>query len=629
MNKTQFKPAVLWSFISLIVLFFLVAAFSAREGQNLREMYERAEVMIPMRDGVRLHTYIYTPIDASEALPFLMQRTPYGAEILGERLFKVFIDLAEENYIFIFQDLRGRYGSEGDYVFLRTPADKTDPKNTDEGTDTHDTIAWLIKNIQPNNGRVGMFGFSYGGWTAIQALINPHSALKAISPQAIHEDMFIYDDMAHNGAFRLAPAFGYSAATELGKTVQPFQFDQHDVYEFFLDLGALHNVNDKYFREKVPSWNNFLAHPNHDAYWKRIRVTPYLEKPIVPTLFVAGWWDAENFAGTLQVYHHLEKRDEQNHNYVVIGPWRHGGWASTDGNSLGEIEFDSRTGEFFKREVEAQWFAYHLKGKGELNLPEALTFQTGSNKWEHHRSWPPTHLTKDRNLYFDSDGKLSFTKSRMDGDEAYDCYVSDPAKPVPYTKRPIAGFWQSPQSQALWKVEDQRFVHLRPDVLCWETEKLEEDTTITGNIAAHLFASTTGTDTDWIVKLIDVFPENYSQKRELSGYQLMIADEVFRAKFRNSYEEPEPVKPDEIIEYVINLHERNHCFRKGHKIMVQVQSTWFPLIDRNPQKFIDIPKASNSDYQIATQKIFRSAEHSSHIVLPVRDNQSKSGNGKR
>ncbi|MBN1223196.1 MAG: CocE/NonD family hydrolase [Candidatus Aminicenantes bacterium] len=597
---------------------FLVLASTAlitSDDDNQNKKYDRMEVMIPVRDGIKLKTYIFKPEKITEPLPFLMMRTPYSAQGYGVALAsKAFAHLTNEGYIFVIQDLRGRFGSEGEFVMMRPPKDKNNPANVDEGTDTNDTISWLLTNIPDNNGRVGVFGISYGGWTTVQAIVAPHPAIKAVSPQASPDDMFIGDDFSHNGAFRLGPSFGYSAMMESGKTNLPFKFDQYDAYEFYLDLGALHNANNKYFQGKIPSWNNFMAHSNYDEYWKGINVTRYLKKLHVPTLNVAGWWDAEDFYGPMKIYGHLEKMDEEKKNFLVVGPWRHGGWAGQDGSKLWDIEFDSNTSEYFKVNVEAPWFAYFLKDKGALDLPEALTFLTGANKWVRYDTWPPSYMTEDTKLYFRSGQSLSFAAPEDTAQEACDSYVSDPAKPVPYTKRPMPGFWQG--ASAEWKIEDQRFVHLRPDVLSWETEPLEEDVVVSGKIAAHLFASTTGTDSDWIVKLIDVYPEDY-KKKKLSGYQLMIADEVLRGKFRNSFEKPEPVEPGALVEYKINLNSRNHCFQKGHKIMIQVQSTWFPLIDRNPQKFIDIPKAKDSDYQKATQKIFRTKEHPTHIVIPV------------
>ena len=379
----------------------------------------------------------------------------------------------------------------------------------------------------------------------------------------------------------------------------------------------LSNANKEHFHRGLPSWNNFMAHPNYDEYWKGISVLSYLEETNVPTLNVAGWWDAEDFYGPMKIYDILEKNDLDNLNYLVVGPWRHGGWARDEGDTLFEIEFDSKTSDYYRKNIEAPWFAYHLKEKGIRTLPEVQAFQTGTNIWENHDVWPPQNKIAKRKIFFCADNSLSFEKPVSENKKAFDSYISDPDRPVPYTKRPMPGFWQG--AQAKWKVEDQRFVHLRPDVVSWETNPLQEDITVSGRIIAHLFASTSGTDSDWIVKLIDVYPENYQKKPELSGYQLMIADDVLRGKFRNSLEIPEPVPAGKVVEYVIDLNSRNHCFLKGHKIMVQVQSTWFPLIGRNPQKFIDIPDAKTSDYQKAAQKIYRSNRFPSHIIIPVVD----------
>ena len=615
MNRKSFK--VIYTCLLVATLTFIIFfPIFAQTGFESEQSFEKIEVLIPMRDGVRLNTIINIPESVSEPLPFLLIRTPYG--IKSGSVSTSYSELAEDGYIFVFQDIRGRYKSEGDFVMLRPPREKNNPKAIDESTDTYDTIEWLLKNVPNNNGRAGVMGISYGGWLTVMAMIDPHPAIKAVSPQASPADMFIGDDFLHNGAFRLSPSFGYAAMMETGTTNMLFKFDKFDTFEWYLELGPLSNANEKFFHGNLPSWNNFMAHPNYDEYWKKQSVVPYLEaldKVPVPTLNVAGWWDAEDFYGPMKIYEILEKKDSNNMNYLVVGPWPHGGWARSDGSSLGMIEFDSNTSEYFRRNVQAPWFSYLLKDKGSLDLSEALLFQSGANKWEFHDKWPPSDKVRKQWLYFNSNCKLSFEPPEKYNEEAFDSYVSDPARPVPYTQRPTKGFWQG--AQAMWKVEDQRFVHLRPDVLTWETDTIEEDVVISGRIAAHLYASTTGTDCDWIVKLIDVYPENYPGNPELSGYQLMIADEVFRAKFRNSFENPEPITPNKIIEYVIDLNSRNHCFQKGHKIMVQVQSTWFPLIDRNPQKFVNIPTAEESDYQKATQKVFRSSRFPSHMVLPV------------
>ncbi|RKY83805.1 X-Pro dipeptidyl-peptidase [candidate division KSB1 bacterium] len=571
-----------------------------------------------MRDGIHLNTEIYVPENMQKPLPFLITRTPYGLRHdkngFHISLSTSYRELVEDGYIFVFQDIRGRFKSEGKFVMLRPPHKKDDPNAIDEGTDTFDTISWLLKNIPGNNGRAGILGISYGGWLTVMAIIEPHPAVRAVSPQASPANMFIGDDFLHNGAFRLSPSFGYVALMETSNIVTPFRFDIYDTFEWYLELGALSNVNKKYFHGKMPTWNNFMSHPTYDEYWKRQQVSQYLKKVSVPTLNVAGWWDAEDFYGPMKIYETLEKYDTDNKNYLVVGPWRHGGWARSSGKKLGKIDFGSNTGVYFRKNVQSRWFAYFLKDKGNLNLPEALAFQTGINEWKSYDKWPPEKNIIEQKLYLHSNRKLSFNPPGENEKYEFDSYISDPACPVPYTKRPIKGFWQG--AQALWKVEDQRFVHLRPDVLSWKTDVLKKDITISGRIIAHLFASSSGTDCDWVVKLIDVYSEDYPEK-EMRGYQLMIADEVLRAKFRNSFENPEPLTPGKITEFVIDLNSRNHCFRKGHRIMVQIQSSWFPLIDRNPQKFVNIPEAKEKDYQKATQRIFHSKQFPSYLKLPV------------
>lgn len=600
-------------FMAAILALVITSCQAPEEAHHALE-YEKITANIPMRDGVHLYALILKPKDVRKPLPFLITRTPYDADSTSTMLDYAYKELAEEGYIFVFQDIRGRLKSEGEFVMMRPPRNMSIPDAIDETTDTNDTIDWLIKNIPNNNGRVGILGISYPGWLTTLTLIEPHPSLKAVSPQASVCDMFIGDDFYHKGAFRLSPSFEFVAVMERSKGFTPFNFPKDDIYEWFLELGPLSNVNEKYFHGEVPTWNNFMTHPNYDEYWQKQSVAHYLKKAIVPTLNVAGWWDAEDFYGSLKIYDTLEAIDSAEINYLVAGPWRHGGWARTDGHTLGKINFESATGEYFRQNIQAPWFAYYLKGKGSINLPEALVFETGANEWKRYEDWPPKE-SRERRLYFHADKKLSFDPLQEDGAELFDSYVSDPADPVPFTARPISGFW--PERGALAKVEDQRFIQGRPDVLSWETDVLDEDIIISGRITAHLLASTTGTDCDWVVKLIDVYPENYPQDPEMAGYQLMIADDVLRAKFRNSFEKPEPIPPDQVVEFVIDLNYHNHRFLKGHKIMVQVQSSWFPLIDRNPQKFMDIPAAKESDYQKATQRIYRCKSYPSHMVLPI------------
>ena len=575
-----------------------------------------------MRDGVKLYTDIYIPKKSRGQLPFLFTRTPYGSTDDKGRnglLLHSYKDFVDEGYIFVFQDIRGRYKSEGQFVMFRPPRDKSDAKAIDESTDTYDSIAWLIEHIPNNNGRAGVLGISYGGWLTVMAMLDPHPALKAVSEQASPADQFLGDDFHHNGAFRLSYGLEYSAMMETGTTNFNFKFDRHDTFEWYVALGALANFNKNYGHEKLPTWNDFVAHPNYDEFWQKQAVTPYLDTPKVPNLNVAGWWDQEDFYGPMKIYEMLEKKDTNHMNYVVAGPWNHGGWSRGEGRKLGDIDFDSDTAQYFREKVQAPWFAYWLKDKGPLKQPEALTFQTGSNRWESYDEWPPRSRTTERPLYFQSAGMASFAKPGGDtqGNSEFDSYVSDPARPVPYRHRPISptypdGGWPA------WLVEDQRFVHLRPDVLSWETEPLQQDVAVAGDIVAHLFASTSGTDSDWIVKLIDVYPEEYPKDAKMGGYQLMIADEVFRARFRESFIHPKAVTPDEVNEYAIDLHTSNHAFLKGHRIMVQVQSTWFPVIDRNPQTFVEnIYKATEADYKPATQRVYRSSKYASHVTLPV------------
>ncbi|HTM13739.1 MAG TPA: CocE/NonD family hydrolase [Bryobacteraceae bacterium] len=599
----------------------LLAAATAPE-PDLNKTFKRREVQIPMRDGVKLYTDIYIPKKSRGQLPFLFTRTPYGSTDDKGRnglLPHSYKDFVDEGYIFVFQDIRGRYKSEGQFVMFRPPRDKSDAKAIDESTDTYDSIAWLLEHIPNNNGRAGVLGISYGGWLTVMAMLDPHPALKAVSEQASPADQFLGDDFHHNGAFRLSYGLEYSAMMETGTTNFNFKFDRHDTFEWYAALGALANFNKNYGHEKIPTWNDFVAHPNYDEFWQKQAVTPYLDAPKVPNLNVAGWWDQEDFYGPMKIYETLEKKDTNHMNYVVAGPWNHGGWSRGEGRKLGDIDFDSDTAQYFREKVQAPWFAYWLKDKGPLKQPEALTFQTGSNRWESYGEWPPRSRTTDRPLYFQSAGMASFAKPGGDTgtNNEFDSYVSDPARPVPYRHRPISptypdGGWPA------WLVEDQRFVHLRPDVLSWETDPLQQDVAVAGDIVAHLFASTSGTDCDWIVKLIDVYPEDYPKDAKMGGYQLMIADEVFRARFRDSFTHPKAVVPDEVTEYAIDLHTNNHAFLKGHRIMVQVQSTWFPVIDRNPQTFVEnIYKATEADYKPATQRVYRSGRYASHVTLPV------------
>jgi hypothetical protein len=609
--------------LAATILIFVPRHSAARQtASDYSARFEKTEVMIPMRDGIRLHTEIYTPKDATQPLPIIFERTPYGISTSNNgysRMLSRYNSMMPDGYIFAFQDIRGRYASEGKFVMLRPIHDPADPKGVDESTDTYDTIDWLIKNVPRNNGRVGLDGISYDGFLVTMGMINPHPALKAVSEQACMGDTFLGDDFFHNGAFRLSYAFEYAALLETSNENYSFSFDRFDLYDWYLRLGALPNANAKYFHGSIPTWNDFIAHPNYDDFWKRHAVAYGLKEPTVPNLNVAGWWDQEDFYGPTALYERLEKLDTHNRNYLVAGPWNHGGWGHGNGSNLDDISFGSDTGLYFRQNIEAPWFAFWLKDKGKLPLKEALLFQTGSDTWTAFDSWPP-RKAQTRNLYFREDGRLSFDAPQTTTAETSDSYLSDPAHPVPNRHRPVDMTYPEdhPGSWYTWLVQDQRFVDQRPDVLTWQTDALIEDVTVAGKVAAKLFASTTGSDSDWIVKLIDVYPEKVASDWRLSGYELMIADEIFRGRFRNSFEKPEPITPGEVTPFTIDLHTANHVFKKGHRIMVQVQSTWFPLYDRNPQKFVpNIFEAKESDYQKATQHIYRSNRFPSSVEISV------------
>jgi putative CocE/NonD family hydrolase len=591
-----------------------------RQRPDLSALFDKSEVMIPMRDGVKLHTEFYKPKNAAARLPILFSRTPYGISSPDKGISSMiyrYADLVPEGYIFAFQDIRGRYGSEGKFVMLRPLHDPSDAQGVDESTDTYDAIDWLVKNVPNNNGRVGLDGISYDGFLVTMGMINPHPALKAASEQACMGDTWLGDDFFHNGAFRLSYGFEYTALLESSNENFSFAFDRFDVYDFYLRLGALRNANTKYFHGKLPTWNEFVAHPSYDDFWKRHAVAYGLKEPTVPNLNVAGWWDQEDFYGPMATYARLEKSDSKHLNYLVAGPWNHGGWGGGPGKSLGEIPFGSDTSVYFRQKIEVPWFEYWLKDKGSLPLKEALLFQTGTNNWRQFDSWPPREA-QTKNLYFRENGRLSFEAPQTDSADASDTYVSDPAHPVPYRHRPIDMTYPEdhPGSWYTWLVEDQRFVDERPDVLTWQTEELAEDVTLAGQVTAKLFASTTGSDSDWIVKLIDVYPQQYPDDWKLSGYELMISDEIFRGRYHQSFEKPEPLKPGEVTPFTIDLHTADHVFKKGHRIMVQVQSTWFPVYDRNPQTFVpNIFEAKESDYQKATQRIYRSKRFPSSVEI--------------
>jgi putative CocE/NonD family hydrolase len=608
------KAALSFSILALAILTAPQGTLSWQDGAQ----YSARDVMIPARDGVRRHTVIFSPQKATGTQPILFIRTPYGIASADRNFQGSYKELSDDGYIFVFQDIRGRYSSEGTFVMQRPARDRKDPRSIDEASDAYDSIEWLLKNVAGHNGRVGMLGVSYGGWLTAMALLEPHLALKAISPQASPADMWLGDDFHHNGAFRLSYGFEYAARMETNKEQSNFEFDRFDTYDWYLALGPLSNVNARYFHGRIPTWNDFVAHPDYDEFWKRQTLIPHLTSVRVPTLTVAGWWDQEDFFGPFRIYDTLEKHDEQNLNFLVSGPWNHGGWNRSEGDALGPISFGSATSRYFREKIQAPWFASYLKDRA-LQQPEAVTFEAGTNVWRTWDAWPPKAQTANRGLYFRSGKLLSFDAPPAGNENANDSYTSDPAHPVPYRHRPIQPtYFPGGSNWPTWQVEDQRFVSDRPDVLSWESSILTEDLPIAGRIEAHLFASTTGTDADWVVKLIDAYPEKYPKDWKMAGYQLMIACEVFRGRYRNSFERPEAIPANQVIPFTIDLHTQNYAFQKGHRVMVQVQSTWFPLIDRNPQTFVpNIFRARAGDFQPAVHRIFRSAQYPSHVTIPV------------
>ncbi len=594
----------------IICCWFAAAGFAQTKIE-----YVRREVMIPMRDGVKLYTVIYTPSNAKESVPILMQRTPYGSEDAPNPDSISYVkDMAEEGYIFVTQDIRGRYKSEGQFVMNRPVTDKQG--DVDESTDTYDAIEWLIHNVANNNGKVGQLGISYPGWLTLAAAARPHPAMKAASEQATMSDLFLGDDFHHNGAFRLSYAFDYSFMEEASKVDTLFPFDHYDLYNWFLKLGPLSNANEKYFHSNLPSWNLFMQHANYDSFWQYKSPLRYVDYPRIPMLHVGGVWDQEDMMGPQLMYSKMEKLDSNNRNYICIGPWNHGQWSGFNVTHLGAYQTGSNTSGYFQKNIQKKWFDYWLKGKGDGNFSEATIFQTGSNEWKTYTTWPPKEAANNK-LYVTANGKVSFDKPTTTSPAAFDEYVSDPKKPVPYRQRPIEQTYGPGSRWRPWLVEDQRFVDGRPDVLTWQSDTLTQDVTVTGNIIAHLFASSTGSDADWVVKLIDVYPDQNPAEPKMSGYELMIASEVFRGRYRKSFEKPEPIVPGKIAEYKIDLHQADHVFLKGHRIMVQVQSSWFPIIDMNPQKYVaSIYDAKAADYQKATQRIFRNSMFATYIEFP-------------
>jgi putative CocE/NonD family hydrolase len=621
--------------IALVLLLAGVPLASAQETPTppSQPLFQFQEVMVPVRDGVHLQTVILTPANASKPLPILFRRTPYGVpQKAPEQMPASLKELAQDGYIFVIQNLRGRFKSEG-YFKLSSQVDLTDPKATNETTDAYDSIEWLIKNVPNNNGKVGMYGVSYDGLTTALALLHPHPALKAMSEQASPVDQWMNDDDHRYGALRESYDFEYAVLEQADKNKNTnFEFETYDTFEWYLNLGPLTNINDKYLHGKIPYWNDSVEHPDYDEFWKKEAWVRQLHASTVPNLNVAGFWDQEDPWGPWQIFRHAAEHDPDRTNFIVAGPWFHGEWQTPKGDSIGIIPFGGHeTAKEFRENIEAAFFRYYLHGVGEKPAWQASTFQSGSNSWHTYPAWPPKEA-KPTNLYLHSDGTLSFAApENSNSEKGFREYVSDPANPVPYRLRPIsptypAGDWRT------WEVADQRFVDHRPDVLSYKSAPLDHDLVVTGPLSAELFASTSGTDSDFVVKLIDVYPQDAQKPawdpeqgpkpgqyaQSLNGYELPIAMEVRRGRYLQSFEQPHALAPNQPIKWEVPLRDHDHVFLKGHRLMVQVQSTWFPVVDRNPQKFVpSIYKAKESDFTSATQRVYSTPRLPSHLVLPV------------
>ncbi|HLI93001.1 MAG TPA: CocE/NonD family hydrolase [Puia sp.] len=629
-------------FCLLLLPVCLQAQRNPAEGDFVKANYDKQEVYIPMRDGIRLYTVIYTPKDKTHPHPFLMERTPYGSGPYGDSVYRRSLgpnrDLMHELYIVVYQDVRGRYMSEGQFREM-TPARNAPhnaerkgaaAKQVDESSDTWDTVDWLLRNIKNNNGRVGIWGISYPGFYASASLPDAHPAIKAVSPQAPVTDEFIGDDANHNGAFFLLDNFDFDNFFDV-KRPEPvknysgdiFRVHYADAYQFFLHLGPLKNSNNaEYFNNQGKIWNEYLAGSTYDDYWQSRNIRPHLNNVRPATLVVGGWFDAEDMFGSLRTYEAIEKQTPGNDNHIIMGPWTHGGWAAGSWTKFGILDFGQNVNDYYHK-VETAFFNHYLLPNDSNALPEAMIFETGTNQWKTYSTWPPaeakaTKFLLEPHFAIESPGSplspVAESQANMDAapintspSPDWDEYVSDPAHPVPY----VDGIHERRDNQYI--VTDQRFAAERPDVLSYQTSPLSGDLTVTGRLRPEIWLSSTGSDADLIVKLIDVYPDTSGNP----GYQRLVRAEVFRCKFRNSYEKPEPLVPGQPAEIAFDMNEIAHCFKKGHRIMVQLQSSWFPLVDLNPQKFVNIPTADAADFQKATIRIWHDAAHPSGITLPV------------
>lgn len=598
------------------------------QAESVRERYTKREVLVPMRDGVKLFTAIYTPKNASRSYPILLQRTPYSVWPYGEEAFPSHLGpssrFQDEGFIFVYQDVRGRMMSEGAFVNMR-PQRAVSGAAVDESTDTYDTLAWLLAHADGNNGRVGQWGISYPGFYSAVGALSGHPALKAVSPQAPIVDWFQGDDFHRNGALWLPHAFNFmtsfgqprSAPTKTWPTT--LDHGTSDGYAWFLRLGPTGATRQ--YTKDVAFWNEMLDHPNYDAFWQARNLRPQLKDVKPAVLTVGGWFDAENLYGALQVFQTVSRQSPATDNRLVMGPWSHGGWERTKGDHLGPVQFGAETSDWFQAEVLFPFFMHHLKGAKDPALPKATVFETGANRWHRLEAWPPKQA-KDAKLYLQPEGHLSFTPPSQEG--GADTFISDPAKPVPFIEQIAIGMPKE------YMTADQRFAGRRTDVLVFQTEPLTHDLTLAGPLRPDLVVATTGTDADWVVKLVDVYPDDFKNPdfkesgspwdrapNPMGGYQQLVRGEAMRGKFRDSFEKPAPFVPGQPTRVAWSMNDVFHTFKKGHRVMVQLQSTWFPLMDRNPQAFLNINEARPEDYKKATHTVFHDAERPSGIGVGV------------
>ena len=640
MKLTSFHVACWASLVTVSALAVSVPLHSQGDQEwSVQDHYTKSEYRIPMRDGVRLFTIVYAPKDTSQTYPFLINRTPYSVAPYGPDDYPTRVGPSEEfeksGYIFVDQDVRGRYMSEGKFVEMRPEIDHPKSnKDIDESTDTYDTIDWLLKNVGDNNGKAGIWGISYPGFYTAAGMIHSHPALKAASPEAPMINLFEGDDSYHGGAFMLAANFGFYVyfkpqpePTQGPQSFRGFDYGTEDGYQFYLYMGTLSNADALYFKtEPNVLWDDQAKHDTYDHYWKIRNLQPHLRDIHCAVLTVGGWFDAEDLEGPFRTYHSVQKNDPGIFNGLVEGPWVHGGWERYDGARLGRVTFGSDTGKFFREHILFPFFEQYLKDRSDAHLPNVYAFETGTNVWKQYPSWPPANGTS-KILYFRENGGLSFDPpAGPESARAFDQYISDPSHPVPFVGYPALDVPQE------YMDSDQRFAATRPDVLVYQTPPLEQDVTIAGPVSPRLFVSTSGTDSDFDVKLIDVYPETEPQnspRREnsrndvgpphvtMAGYEQLVRGEPFRGKFRKSFEKPEAFTPGKIEEIDFTMPDVNHTFRRGHRIMVQVQSSWFPLTDRNPQRFENIPDAKAADFRSATERIYRGKGQSSGIAVDV------------